>query len=75
MTPFEQALLAIEITVDALHTTAKESPEAAHAVKEALDQIAYLGFDVRPTGDRAVKPAKSWAQGTRKKLRQQSLFP
>jgi len=75
MTPFQQALLAIEIAVDALHATAKESPESSHAAREAFDQIAHLGFDVRPTADRTKAPVKSWSQSTRKKQKQQSLFP
>lgn len=51
--PFQDALLAIEICVDALHKA--DTPEA----REALEQLAHLGFDTRPTKQReALKAVK-----------------
>lgn len=49
--PFSEALLAIEICVDALHKA--DTPEA----REALEQVAHLGFDTRSTGQREALSA------------------
>ena len=49
MTPFQSALLAIEIAVDALAESGTES------AREALDQIGCLGFDIRPTEARKAR--------------------
>jgi hypothetical protein len=74
MTPFQEALLALEIAVDALHATAKASPEAEYAAQEAFDQIRHLGFDVRHSAERKGKPARTWAEAA-KKPTQGKLFP
>lgn len=50
MSPFQTALLAIEVAVDALHESGTES------ARDALDQIAHLGFDTRTTEERQKKP-------------------
>lgn len=52
VSPFQQALLAIEVLVDALHATARASPEAEFVAQDALDQIRHLGFDTRRTSER-----------------------
>jgi hypothetical protein len=67
MSPFQQALLAVEIAVDALHESGTAS------ARDALDQIGQLGFDTRPSEERKVKPEKSRAASVRR-TRQPSLF-
>jgi hypothetical protein len=67
MTSFQQALLAIEIAVDALHESRTDS------ARDALDQIGKLGFDTRPTDERKSSPAKPLAARVRK-TKQPSLF-
>ena len=66
MTPFQEALLAIEIAVDALN---KEGTESA---RDALEQIRHLGFDTRPGEERKKQPEKPRA--IRRSI-QPSLFP
>jgi len=73
MTPFSQALLAIEIAVDALHEIARASPGTDPIVSDALDQLRHLGFDTRPTTERQHKPDKRHATVNRKPV-QQTLF-
>jgi hypothetical protein len=73
MTPFQQALLAVEIAVDALHDVARESPMAERTARDALAQIAYFGFDIRSSDDRRAEQAKPHAPAPRR-LVQQSLF-
>jgi hypothetical protein len=63
---WQEALLAIEIAVDALHEADTETS------RDALEQIKHLGFDTRRSGERkAAKPRKEW---TRKKSIQPTLF-
>lgn len=50
--PFQQALLAIEIAVDALREADTEQ------ASDALAQIAHLGFDTRPTEERGPSDGK-----------------
>jgi len=59
MTPFQQALLAIEIAVDALHDSGTE------AARAALEQIGSLGFDTRPGEERKLAPEKHWRRELR----------
>jgi hypothetical protein len=66
MTPFQEALLAIEIAVDALHESRTES------ARDALEQIRHLGFDTRPGDERKKQPEKPRA--IRRSI-QPSLFP
>lgn len=68
MTPFQQALLAIEIAVDALQESASES------AREALEQIQHLGFDTRRSEERKSQPEQTCVAGTVKPT-QKSLFP
>lgn len=65
MTPFQEALLAIEIAVDALNAAGTDQ---AH---DALDQIKQLGFDTRSQEERNRKAAKPW---TARRAVQQKLF-
>jgi hypothetical protein len=74
--PFQQALLALEIAVDALHGLSKESREAKATVDDAFAQIQHLGFDTRPTDDRKpTGPHESKVNKSRKPKKQQTLFP
>ena len=70
MTPLQEALLAIDVLVDALHATSTASPEAEFAAQEAFAAVRHLGFDARHTAER--KLPKSWAT---KPHRQGGLFP
>lgn len=76
MTPFQEALLAIQIAVDSLHTIAKGSPEARREVDDALAQINHLGFDTakskEPEPER--KPERTFTEKVRKPT-QRTLFP
>jgi hypothetical protein len=72
-TPFEDALLALNIAVDALHESATAAPGAEKAASDALVQIGHLGFDVRPSGERAAKSAK-WVRRSSAKSVQRTLF-
>jgi hypothetical protein len=74
MTPFAQALLAIEIAVNALHETAARAPGTRPAVQDTLHQIAHLGFDVRPSEERKTGPAGKWRAAAERKKTQQRLF-
>jgi len=67
MTPFQQALLAIEIAVDALHESGMDSG------RDALEQIDQLGFDIRPSEERKLAPEKPLAARARR-TSQPSLF-
>lgn len=59
-TPFQDALLAIEIAVGALHGLRHESREANAAVEDAFAQIKHLGFDVEgPAKEPAIRHAAS----------------
>jgi hypothetical protein len=73
MTPFQQALLAIDIAVDALHEIAKASPGADPIVCDAFDQLRHLGFDTRPTTERHPTPERHPAAAKRKPV-QHTLF-
>lgn len=55
MTPFQEAVLAIDILVDAMHATAKAAPEAEFAAAEAFAQVRHLGFDTRHTAQRRIR--------------------
>jgi hypothetical protein len=72
ITSFTDALLALQIAVDALHATSKASPEAEYAAHEAFDQIMYLGLDTRHSEE--GKPGKTFAGLARKPV-QRNLFP
>jgi hypothetical protein len=67
MTPLQEALLAIEIAVDALHDSGAES------ARDALEQIGNLGFDTRPE-ERKLAPERPLAARARRTI-QPSLFP
>jgi hypothetical protein len=68
MTPFQQALLAIEIAGDALHELGTDSG------RDALEQIGQLGFDTRPSEERKLAPEKPLAASVRR-TKQPTLFP
>lgn len=76
MTPFQEALLALEIAVDALHATAQASPEAEATAHEAFDALRHHGFDTRHSAERKQSPSR-WADRAEPTLpsRQRGLFP
>lgn len=66
MSPFQSALLAIEISIDALHEANTES------ARDALAQIGHLGFDTRSSEDR--KPQKHEKRVIARRSSQPTLF-
>jgi len=67
MSPFQEALLAIEIAVDALAEADTETS------RDALEQIKHLGFDTRTSEER--KPAGDKPKPfARRKSVQRTLF-
>ena len=69
-TPFQEALLAIQIAVDALHV-ARQWPDAAHTADDALAEIRQLGFETRPSGE--AKPRGTFSERAKKPV-QRRLF-
>jgi hypothetical protein len=68
MTPYQEALLAIEIAVAALHDS--KTPSAS----DALEQIGHLGFDTRLKEEPKEKFRDQWTTKTRRR-KQPRLFP
>jgi hypothetical protein len=76
-TPFQDALLAIEIAVAALHGLRQESREANSTVEDAFAQIQHLGFSVEPVKPEPTRTFASRVSSPRKserRLVQKTLF-